>query len=1017
MSCTNHSLESFINQYRINKNDKTTKYTHTGISYPRGSFHIPDDKFLEFMDIYHDSVFVQNKKCGLIEQHIHDRKYTPIRIDLDFKHVLEDDASFDPDNLPRLYTSDEIKKICEIYINCIKHYYKNLNQDESLCFIMEKEKSTHLMSNDQVKIKDGVHIMFPYICVPKYIQIEFRNMLYKLAESKSIFSVKMENTYSDIFDLSIIKSNGWLMYGSQKEGKSELTYKVTRILSFMNEQVKDISLKKYTSSQLVNLLSIRNKTETDKINPEVVVETKKWEKMYDNPECKKNRNAIITEKNKTTKEELELIIGNPVENKKGYIDCLSLERCKSYNDWLQVGWALYNIDNCTGQKMNQTPVVRCLTLRKWMEWSRQPGSGYENEPEYTYINMWLDFKTHLYGVNIGSLKMWAREDSQKTKEKLIKEGKMRENELTEYEKIREWDIHHYIEICIQGDKGKPTVSTYDIAVLMRHYYRDDFKCVSNKDNTWFYYDKTKHRWYEDDRGMALKSKISTEIWKLFNDKGKYYANRIEDSNDKENERRRDNCYVVAHKLKNTTFKSQVMTECNEKFYDISGDFMNRLDNNKNLIGFNNGVYDLSKAHESWTAIQKVKKDFSHLQIVDKKEYERILKKAESIAFRKGNPDDYISLSTNINYSPISKWEDSSELQEINEFIAQVITNPNVRNYLINFCATCISGSTKNEKFHVWSGSGGNGKSKLIELLDMCLGNYTCKMSVQNLTSKRSDAGAANPELARTKGKRFLNLQEPDEKCKINVGLMKELTGGDELVARQLYKEPVQFKPQFKMVLTCNQKPELPPDDEGTWRRVILIEFNSKFRIQPKGTYKNYSGYPISIEEYRENRLNGITTDYWEPEDPEFPEFPINEELNENFSHKEAPWVEPFMSFLINQYGKNIPLVEPEEVLEYINEYRMTNDIYQQFLDECIQYKPDSKITAKEISIKFKEWKSEQDSTKADVKSLLKYMNNVYKDQAEKKNPKNKTWIGLAFKDDEEEESGNFVNDTSDISSQ
>lgn len=1010
------SLEQYLSQYRIDKSDKTTKYTHTGMLLPRGSFHIPDENYDTFMDLYTQSVFDNGKRCGLIEQHLHDRPNTPIRIDLDFKHILEND-DFDPDNLPRLYNSDEIKKVCELYINYIKQYYCNLTSDECLCFILEKEKSSYLNNNDSIKIKDGVHIIFPNICVPKYIQIEFRNDLYKIAEAQQIFSIKMENAYSDIFDLSIIKSNGWLMYGAQKEGKPELTYKVSRILEFSND-IKDVSLNQYNKPEiLVKLLSIRNKKLTDKLNPEHLIDIKKWEKMYDNPDCKKNRQAIVCEKNKLkgdrSKEEMKLIIGDTFENRLGYVDCLSLERCKNYNDWLQVGWALYNIDNCTGQKLNQTPPVQCYTLRKWMEWSKQAGSGYENEPEYTYINLWEDFRTHQYGVNIGSLKMWAREDSDIKKEQLVKEGKMRENESTQYQKIREHDIHHFIETCIQGDKGKPRGAPYDIAALMKQYYKDDFQCVSNKDNTWFYYDKSKHRWYQDDKGRTLRSKISTDIWKLFNDKGNFFANKIQDADDKENERKRDNCYSISAKLKNTGFKANIMTECAELFYDEEKTFLKKLDNNHNLLGFNNGVYDLEKAHESYLEIKKVTTEFAHLKLVDKNEYDKMLKKAESIAFRPGNPEDYISLSTDINYSPISKWQDSSELKEIDDFISQVITNPNVKNYIIKLMSTFISGSTKNEKFHVWSGSGGNGKSKLIELLEICLGDYTCKMSVQNLTSKRADAGAANPELARTQGKRFLNLQEPDEKCKLNVGLMKELTGGDTIVCRALYCEPIQFKPQFKMVLTCNQRPELPCDDDGTWRRVVLIQFNSKFRPNPKGTYINYNKEPISKEEYKQNRANGIETDYWQPEDLEFPEFPIDEELNENFSHKEAPWVEPFMSLLIHEFSKDEPLVEPDEVLEYIQEYRMTNDYIKQFIDECIEVNPNGKITTRgdesiNIMTKFKTWVQLQDGIKVERRVLIEYMNNHFKDYAVKKDAKNNTWEGISIKSEEEEATPEFI---------
>ena len=77
-------------------------------------------------------------------------------------------------------------------------------------------------------------------------------------------------------------------------------------------------------------------------------------------------------------------------------------------------------------------------------------------------------------------------------------------------------------------------------------------------------------------------------------------------------------------------------------------------------------------------------------------------------------------------------------------------------------STFLHGAVKQEKFHIWTGSGGNGKSKLIELFKYGFGDYCCKLPVTLLTQQRARAEGANPALVRTKGKRFAVLQEPEK---------------------------------------------------------------------------------------------------------------------------------------------------------------------------------------------------------------------------------------------------------------
>ena len=130
-----------------------------------------------------------------------------------------------------------------------------------------------------------------------------------------------------------------------------------------------------------------------------------------------------------------------------------------------------------------------------------------------------------------------------------------------------------------------------------------------------------------------------------------------------------------------------------------------------------------------------------------------------------------------------------------------------REYTLKLIASCLAGHTSDEKFHIWTGTASNGKSKFIELISESLGEYAFSVPISLLTHKRSSSGTANPELARGKGKRFGYLQEPDKGDEINVGLMKEITGGDKLTARKLFGDVFEFKPQFKLVLCCNDLPK------------------------------------------------------------------------------------------------------------------------------------------------------------------------------------------------------------------
>ena len=92
--------------------------------------------------------------------------------------------------------------------------------------------------------------------------------------------------------------------------------------------------------------------------------------------------------------------------------------------------------------------------------------------------------------------------------------------------------------------------------------------------------------------------------------------------------------------------------------------------------------------------------------------------------------------------------------------------------------------------------------------------------------------ATSSEVIALKGTRYAVMQEPSKGDRINEGIMKEITGGDPIQGRALFKDSQTFIPQFKLVVCTNTLFEIKSNDDGTWRRIRVVEFLSKFTENP-----------------------------------------------------------------------------------------------------------------------------------------------------------------------------------------
>jgi P4 family phage/plasmid primase-like protien len=480
-------------------------------------------------------------------------------------------------------------------------------------------------------------------------------------------------------------------------------------------------------------------------------------------------------------------------------------------------------------------------LDSWIEFS-QKSDKYENgecEKKWNYMKDG--------GIGIGSLHLWARQDDK-----------------TSYVSIMSRSGSDLIRNSLK------TGTDYDLSKVLIHYYQHSFRCLSIQKNEWYFFEN--HKWNKQQEAYKIRNLMSEEHYyryKAHVDEWSASLPRLEDTHEisTENKDLRKKFNTIVSNMKNVKTKNTLTKQAADIFHEIcvNEEFAKKLDANTRLICFNNGVFDF-----------------------------------DNCEFRDGRPEDYISFSTGIDYVEYDETE--PVFTEINAFLSQVQPNKEKREYILRMLARALDGDNSDEKVYFWCGEGGNGKSKLYSLLENCLGDYAVNVSVSYLTQKRSASNQASPEVMKTKGTRLVVFQEPEADETINVGIMKEISGGDRLSGRGLFKDVEYFTPQFQIIFICNQLPSLPADDGGTWRRVRKITFDSKFVEQPNANDPN--------------------------------EFKIDNELEKKW----PLWKVPFMSLLIHYYKKfkNIPNIEPVEVTEATRDYQYINDDYAEFIQDHLE---------------------------------------------------------------------------------
>ncbi len=160
------------------------------------------------------------------------------------------------------------------------------------------------------------------------------------------------------------------------------------------------------------------------------------------------------------------------------------------------------------------------------------------------------------------------------------------------------------------------------------------------------------------------------------------------------------------------------------------------------------------------------------------------------------------------------------------FLKETLVDDAVIKFAKRYSGYTLTGVTRERLLAILYGFGKNGKTTLVELLHEVLGDYARNTDVETLLIKKYQ-GVGN-DVAALKGARFVSAAEVEKGRRLAESKVKQLTGRDTVTARFLFGENFDFKPEFKLWLSTNNKPVIQGTDDAIWDRIRLIPFTQRF---------------------------------------------------------------------------------------------------------------------------------------------------------------------------------------------
>lgn len=600
LSISKIALYDYIKSKKTQYGDKTL--THQWWDNDANTnFKITDDDYDQFLKIYIKEL--KNSEDNVLHVMEQPMEIGPLCLDFDLKQTTPE----------RTLNIDNIMHIIGIINNIVMNYFGISNKDILESYVMMK--SEPFFNKKKMVYSDGFHLQYPNLILSSidrfFIYHESRKEIIRQDLFSNVYSVlekvnnykkqsdsdtsddsldnydtdeatnnyymltekEKEKINDEIFDPCVIIKNKWFLYGSGKNINGDINiYQLAYIFDYNVDEIEE----KPSIKELVKILSIRKPSNVS--NQIKSKDSDEYNKLINQVQAKyiKKQSDKIFDINKlfkpsvdnqenieanTNKKILDYTKGNYNKNltdseniayAKELVKLLGKHRASPYEDWISVGWCLYNI----------SPTL----YPEFIEFSKLGGKKFDKSG---CEKVWEDCarRDDRTGYTIPSLIKWAKEDSpDKFKELLRKK------------------LNKTLD-------GRDLRTDFDVAHIVHEYYKYDYVCSGIDKRVWWEF--IKNKWERMESAYSLSIRLSTELAlefaQLNSDIVKMAVMEQGQTADILHKKSKTINDLIFN-LKKTAFKDRIIKEAAGLY--IQKDFESKLDQNIYLVGFANGVYDL-----------------------------------------------------------------------------------------------------------------------------------------------------------------------------------------------------------------------------------------------------------------------------------------------------------------------------------------------------------------------------------------------------------------------------------------